>query len=270
MQTPDHTIEYRHNALGNRVAKVKGGQVMERYLWRDKTTLLATYDGNDNLKQRFEYTLGHAPTSFTENGEIYYLLTDQLGSPRVITDSAGQVVKAIEYDASGNVISDSNPGFEIPFGFAGGLRDADTGLIRFGYRGYDPQEGRWTVGDPIGFAGGDTNLYGYVLGDPIRFIDPIGLETAGISNNASGGFGVGGTSGVNIVWDSSGNVGVQTIVGGGGESPSVSITVNAESSNAVTIYDLAGVGAQTGIDGGQGLVFEGGGFGGRGYEEAYW
>jgi len=176
VQTPENTIEYRHNALGNRVAKVKDGAVVERYLWQDKTTLLATYDGDGNLRQRFEYTLGHAPTSFTENGATYYLLTDQLGSPRVITDSAGHVVKAIEYDAYGNVISDSNPGFEIPFGFAGGLKDADTGLIRFGYRDYDPQTGRWTARDPIGFAGGDTNLYGYVAHDPVNFFDMNGLE----------------------------------------------------------------------------------------------
>jgi len=85
------------------------------------------------------------------------------------------VVKAIEYDAYGNVISDSNPGFEIPFGFAGGLKDADTGLIRFGYRDYDPTTGRWTARDPIGFAGGDTNLYGYVLGSPNQLTDANGL-----------------------------------------------------------------------------------------------
>ena len=51
----EHTIKYRHNALGNRVAKVKDGVVVERYLWQDKTTLLATYDGDGNLKQRFGY-----------------------------------------------------------------------------------------------------------------------------------------------------------------------------------------------------------------------
>ncbi|KKO47498.1 hypothetical protein VT06_16780, partial [Arsukibacterium sp. MJ3] len=45
-----------------------------------------------------------------------------------------------------------------------------------GYRDYDPQTGRWTARDPIGFAGGDTNLYGYVLGDPINFIDSNGLS----------------------------------------------------------------------------------------------
>nr|WP_252737897.1 DUF1566 domain-containing protein [Marinobacter salexigens] len=188
VQTPDHTIQYRHNALGNRVAKLKDGQVIERYLWQDKITLLATYDGNGNLKQRFSYTLGHAPTSFTENGNTYYLLTDQLGSPRVITDNAGQVVKAIEYDAYGNVIADSNPSITIPFGFAGGLKDDDTGLIRFGYRDYDPKTGRWTARDPIGFAGGDTNLYGYVLGDPVNWIDPTGLQ----SFDVAAGFGFAG------------------------------------------------------------------------------
>ncbi|MCC5859922.1 MAG: RHS repeat-associated core domain-containing protein [Ectothiorhodospiraceae bacterium] len=82
----------------------------------------------------------------------------------------------MDYDAYGNIIRDSNPDFTIPFGFAGGLHDPDTGLIRFGYRDYDPDTGRWTARDPIGFAGGDTNLYGYVVNNPINFIDPDGLE----------------------------------------------------------------------------------------------
>ena len=175
--TPQHTVEYRHIALGNRVAKLVDGQVVEKYLWQDKTTLLATYDGSGNLKQRFEYTDGNTPTTFTQNGERYYILTDQLGSPRVIADEQGNAVRRIEYDAYGNVIADTNPDLEIPFGFAGGLKDEHTGLIRFGYRDYDPATGRWTAPDPIGFAGGDPNLYGYVLGDPVNWVDPHGLES---------------------------------------------------------------------------------------------
>ncbi len=74
---------------------------------------------------------------------------------------------------------DSNPEFRIPFGFAGGLYDPDTGLIRFGYRDYDPDTGRWTAKEPIFFAGGDTNLYGYVLGDPVGLTDPLGYSAFG-------------------------------------------------------------------------------------------
>ena len=62
------------------------------------------------------------------------------------------------------MLSDSNPGFQ-PFGFAGGLYDPDTGLVRFGARDYDPVTGRWTATDPISFAGGQANLYGYVIND---------------------------------------------------------------------------------------------------------
>ena len=79
----------------------------------------------------------------------------------------------MDYDAFGNVILDTNPGFQ-PFGFAGGLYDPDTGLIRFGVRDYDAQTGRWTAKDPLFFAAG-TNLYTYAANDPINRIDPSGM-----------------------------------------------------------------------------------------------
>jgi len=52
----------------------------------------------------------------------------------------------LAYDEFGRVLGDSNPGFQ-PFGFAGGLYDADTGLVRFGARDYDAYTGRWTARD---------------------------------------------------------------------------------------------------------------------------
>lgn len=76
---------------------------------------------------------------------------------------------------------DSNPGFQ-PFGFAGGLYDRDTKLVRFGARDYDPEVGRWTAKDPIGFGGGHANVYGYVRNDPVNDIDPSGeLSPASIA-----------------------------------------------------------------------------------------
>ena len=86
-----------------------------------------------------------------------------------------EVVQEVDDDEFGHVTLDTNPGFQ-PFGFAGGLYDRDTGLIRFGARDYDPETGRWLSKDPIRFAGGDTNLYGYVFGDPVNFADPYGSQ----------------------------------------------------------------------------------------------
>lgn len=80
----------------------------------------------------------------------------------------------MDYDAWGQVVADTSPGFQ-PFGFAGGIYDRDTGLVRFGARDYDPQTGRWTAKDPIRFDGGDTNIYAYVSNDPVNYIDPEGL-----------------------------------------------------------------------------------------------
>ena len=81
----------------------------------------------------------------------------------------------MDYDVWGKVTHDSNPNFQ-PFGFAGGLYDSATELVRFGARDYDPHVGRWLSKDPIGFAGGDSNLYGYVLQDPVNLLDMTGEE----------------------------------------------------------------------------------------------
>ena len=81
------------------------------------------------------------------------------------------------YDRSGDIIIGNDQYFSnlhVNLGFAGGLYDQDTKLTRFGYRDYDAETGKWTAKDPIGFAGGDTNLYGYVLNDPVNFVDPTG------------------------------------------------------------------------------------------------
>jgi RHS repeat-associated protein len=112
----------------------------------------------------------------TQNNQTYYLHYDQVGTLRLITDINQNIIKEITYDTFGNILQDTNPNFQVPFGFAGGLYDQDTQLVHFGYREYDPYTGKWTTKDPIDFSGGDTNLYGYVLGDPVNLVDPEGLN----------------------------------------------------------------------------------------------
>ena len=168
-------IEYVHDPLGRRIAKKVNSVVTEKYLWQGLTRLLAVYDGSDNLLMRFEYADGRIPVAMTKSGVTYYLTYDQVGSLRIVADSIGNVVKRINYDSFGNIIVDSNAAFEVPFGFAGGLQDRDTGLVRFGARDYDPDVGRWSAKDPILFDGRDTDLYGYCLNNPVNLIDPDGL-----------------------------------------------------------------------------------------------
>ena len=173
---PDGTvIDYIHDPMGRRIAKQVNGSTVEKYLWSGLTTLLAVYDGSDNLIQRFEYADGRLPAAMVQSGATYYLAYNQVGSLRLVSDSAGHVVKRIDYDTFGNIIDDTNAAFTVPYGFAGGLHDRLTGLVRFGYRDYDPDTGRWTAKDPIFFNGGDTDLYGYVKNNPVNLIDPYGL-----------------------------------------------------------------------------------------------
>ena len=130
-----------------------------------------------NVKSRFVYgTKANVPDYLVKDGKTYRIISDHLGSVRLVADAkSGEIVQRIDYDAFGNVLADSNPGFQ-PFGFAGGLYDSDTKLTRFGARDYDAETGRWTTKDPIGFSGGDTNLYGYVLSDPVNLPDPWGTD----------------------------------------------------------------------------------------------
>ncbi|MCP4346313.1 MAG: hypothetical protein GY795_12400 [Desulfobacterales bacterium] len=177
---PDTTvIEYVHDPFGRRIAKKENSVIVEKYLWQGMTRLLAVYDGNNSLKMRFEYSDGRMPFAMTTNdSSVYYLTYDQVGSLRIVTDASGTVVKKIDYDSFGNIISpDTNPAFEVPFGFAGGLHDRDAGLVRFGFRDYDPDTGRWTAKDPIRFAGGDSDLYGYCMNNPVNLRDPLGLSS---------------------------------------------------------------------------------------------
>jgi RHS repeat-associated protein len=111
-----------------------------------------------------------------KGGVTYRILSDQVGSVRLVVNAAtGAIAQRIDYDEWGNATYVSGaPDFQ-PFGFAGGLTDRDTGIVRFGARDYDPRVGRWTSKDPISFAGGFA-LYGYAAGDPVQFVDPIGAN----------------------------------------------------------------------------------------------
>jgi RHS repeat-associated protein len=165
-------LQYLVDGLGRRVGRAIDGAVAEGFLYRNRLQVAAWLDSGGNVKAQFVYaSRAGVPDAMLMNGRTYRIVADASGSPRLVVDAAsGEVAEQIDYDEFGRVLRDTAPGFQ-PFGFAGGLRDPDTGSLHFGNRDYDPASGRWTTPDLLGFAAG-MNLYEYVHGDPLDFIDP--------------------------------------------------------------------------------------------------
>ncbi|KMQ52290.1 Rhs family protein [Chitinispirillum alkaliphilum] len=177
---PDGTnIEYIIDGRNRRIGRRVNGSLISKYLYQDKLNPVAELDPSGNVVSRFVYgTKMNVPDYMIRDGVTYRIISDHLGSVRLVVNAqSGEVVQRIDYDEFGVVLFDSNPGFQ-PFGFAGGLYDELTGLVRFGARDYDAESGRWTSGrwtsgrwtskDPIRFDGGDGNLYRYCFNDPIE------------------------------------------------------------------------------------------------------
>jgi RHS repeat-associated protein len=174
---PDGTaITYLVDGENQRIGKRVNGVLVQRFLYESNLRPTAEFDGGGALVSRFVYaTRANVPDYLIKGGETYRILTDHLGSPRLVVNVAtGIIAQRLDYDSFGSVVTDTNPGFQ-PFGFAGGLYDPATRLVRFGARDYDAETGRWTARDPILFAGGQANLYIYAHADPLNRTDRLGL-----------------------------------------------------------------------------------------------
>ena len=188
------TVSYLYNGLGQRVQKngpasmVPGGTV--QYVYDEQGRLLGEYDASGNALQETVY-LGDMPVAVLRQADVYYVYADHLNAPRVITRASdNQIVwRWDNADPFGYSLPDENPGglgvFTYNLRFPGQYYDRETGLFYNYSRDYDPATGRYIESDPIGLRGG-INTYAYVGGNPVSFVDPLGLQRiTGVSGPAT-------------------------------------------------------------------------------------
>ena len=187
-----NTTTYAHNARGERVRKsgplVSSGT---NYFFYDEAGhLIGEYDQNGAPIAEYVW-LEDLPVAVIKANEIHHVYTDQLDTPRVILDRLNRVRWRWDAEPFGTTMPNENPSglgtFSFNLRLPGQYFDKETNLHYNYFRDYDPATGRYVQADPVGLAGG-INPYGYVSGDPISRIDPLGLWT--VEFGAFSGWGV--------------------------------------------------------------------------------
>lgn len=95
-----------------------------------------------------------------------------------MSNTTGAIVWSADYKPFGEATVTVNT-ITNNLRFPGQYYDAETGLNYNYFRDYNPAIGRYIEADPIGFEGGDVNLYVYVGNNPVRFVDSEGLTYNG-------------------------------------------------------------------------------------------
>ncbi len=167
-------VEYLIDGENRRVGKLVNGALTKQWLYRGSLRPIAELDASGAVTNRFVYGAGWTPEQILRGATTYRVISDELSNPRLVVNaSTGAVAESLSFDDWGNVVTDTSPGFQ-PFGFAGGIRDEDTGLVHLGARDYDPSIGRWLSKDATLFRGG-YNVYVYCENDPVNFADRLGF-----------------------------------------------------------------------------------------------
>ncbi len=183
-------LDFDHNIL-NLVSAVGGGQDIV-YDYTAAGEKVAMYDNSTGVTIEYvkgiEYTNGQLTAIVTEegravpNGGTYryeYTLKDHLGNNRVRFDSNGGALRQIQEDdyyAFGLNVSRYNLGDKDKHLYNGKELQEQFNQYDYGARFYDPVIGRWTSVDPLAEKTKKVSPYIYGANNPIRFIDPDGME----------------------------------------------------------------------------------------------
>ncbi|MBK9430387.1 MAG: hypothetical protein IPN65_07900, partial [Elusimicrobia bacterium] len=171
------TLEYVIDGRNRRVGRKVNGTLTQGYPYDGQLRIVAELAAN-NVTARYVYgTRPNVPEWLEKGGQTYRIITDHLGSPRLVVNAtSGAIVQRMDYDSWGNITNDTSPGSR--YSATGVVRPRhETNLV---WGDYDAHTGRWTAKDPIGFNGGDTNIYGYCTNDPLNKVDIDGRIVAAV------------------------------------------------------------------------------------------
>ncbi len=150
------------------------------YFWYSDEGLVGEYDAVGTEIRTYGWKPGTIwstdPLFMKQGAKYYYYHNDHLGTPQKITSANGAVVWSATYGSFGKATVDPSSTITNNLRFPGQYYDEETGLHYNFQRYYDAEGGRYLRIDPIGFGGGDVNLYDYVWNAPINWIDPWGLD----------------------------------------------------------------------------------------------
>ncbi|MGH8307181.1 MAG: RHS repeat-associated core domain-containing protein, partial [Gammaproteobacteria bacterium] len=167
--TSSGTDTYQYNGLGQRVEKTVGGSTTV-FVYDEAGHLLGEYTSSGSLIAEHIW-LDNRPIGLITSSGLYYVQTDQLGTPRDITNPSKAIVWQWNSDPFGNGTPTGSITYNLRF--PGQYFDSETGHDYNYFRYYDPTIGRYIESDPIGLAGG-INTYAYTNGNPISLADPMG------------------------------------------------------------------------------------------------
>jgi len=169
---------YKYDPQAKRVNKnVNGTQTW--YLW-DDDKLLAEYNNTGQRQKRYAYLPGkYAPTQVEDSKGSYTSFSDHLDTPKLLINSGNTIVWRADYESFGNTDIKDNPdgdGNSVEFNmrFPGQYYDAESNTHYNLNRTYNPSLGGYLESDPIGLDGG-INTFTYVLNNPLKYNDPLGL-----------------------------------------------------------------------------------------------
>jgi RHS repeat-associated protein len=179
------TIDYIYDGNNQRIGKRIDGAVTERYVI-DRNQIALVFDGAGSQTHRYLYGTQIDQVLADETGvSTNWMLGDNQGSIRDVVDGNSSLINHVVYDSFGQVESQSNPGYELRFGYTGREQDGETGLDYYRARYYDASNGKFISEDPLGFGAKDGNLTRYVENNVLNLVDPFGLEDMRWPGNGS-------------------------------------------------------------------------------------